>query len=396
MRILFLSAWFPYPPSNGSRMRVFNLLQALAPQHEVTLLCFADQPDVDPHAPALRALCRTVRVVPRPAFEAAAWRSRLAWLNPRPRSLVATFSPAMADAVARAIADCDLVVASELACAAYADRFGSVPALFEDVELGALHGQLASPRLAERWRARLMWAKYRRYLRDLLPRFRACTVVSTPERALLADVLGDGRAIHVLPNGIAAAHYAVSDVAPQPDTLIFTGSFRYGPNYEAMRWFVGSVWPRVRQARPAARLLITGDGAELPLPATGGIERTGFVDDLRPLLSTAWLAVAPIFAGGGTRLKILEAMAAGTPVVSTSKGAEGIDAVAGNHLLIADDPAAFAAHIVALLGDSALRARLSHAGRELVEQRYDWRLLAPQFEALVRSVAANDIGTRAR
>lgn len=396
MRILFLSAWFPYPPSNGSRLRAFNLLRALAPHHEVRLLSFADQPDVDPAAPALRTLCRTVQVVARPTFDLAAWRSRVAWLNPRPRSLVATFSPAMADAIARAVGGCDVVVASQLACAAYAKWFDRVPALFEEVELGALYGQLASPRPAERWRARLMWSKYRRYLRRLLRRFRACTVVSAPERELLAAVLGDDRTIHILPNGIAAGDYGRSDAAARPDTLIFTGSFRYRPNYDAMCWFVDTVWPRVRQARPAARLLITGDGADLPLPPADGIERTGFVDDLRPLLAGSWLAVAPIFAGGGTRLKILEAMAAGTPVVASTKGAEGIDGVAGKHLLLADDPATFAAHIVALLGDFALRARLSHAGRELVEQRYDWRLLAPQFEALVRSLAPNDVRARVR
>jgi glycosyltransferase involved in cell wall biosynthesis len=386
MRILFLTAWFPDPPSNGSRLRVAQLLGALAPAHEVALLSFADQADVDPAAPAVRALCRSVQVIPRIPFDPRAWHSRLAWLSPRPRSLVATFSPAMAAAVTRAVAggDCDAVVASQLACAAYAPWFGTVPALFEEVELGVLHDQASqAPR---RWRAALMWAKHRRYLRALLRRFRACTVVSERERALLADVLGDDRAIHLLPNGVAAAEYRGGGPA-QPDTVVFTGSFRYRPNYDAMRWFVGAVWPRVLQARPAARLLITGAHDDLPLPPAANVDRSGFVDDVRPLLAASWLAIAPIFTGGGTRLKILAALAAGTPVVATTKGAEGIDAIAGEHLLIADQPDAFADHVVALLGDPALRARLARAGRALVERRYDWVLLGPQFEALVREVA---------
>jgi glycosyltransferase involved in cell wall biosynthesis len=391
MRILFLSAWFPHPPSNGSRLRVSHLLRALAPRHEVALLSFADQPDADPSAPALRALCRSVQVLPRPSFDPRAWRSRLALLGPRPRSLVATFSPAMAGAVRRALAGgaCDAVVASELACAAYAPWFGGAPALFEDLELGALHDQLTqAPR---RWRAALMWAKHRRYLRGLLCHFRACTVVSESERALLVGVLGGDRAIYVLPNGVAVAEYPAGGTAAEPDTVIFTGSLRYRPNYDAMRWFVGMVWPRVQRARPAARLLITGAHDDLPLPVATNVARSGFVDDVRPLLGAAWLAVAPIFAGGGTRVKILEAMAAGTPVVATAKGAEGLDAVAGEHLLIADEPAAFADHVIALLADPARRARLARAGRALVETRYDWRVLGPQFESLLRAVATGSV-----
>jgi glycosyltransferase involved in cell wall biosynthesis len=328
-----------------------------------------------------------VHVLPRPQFLPAAWRSRLAWLDRRPRSLAATFSPAMADTIAAAVHDCDVVVASQLACAAYAPSFGSAPALFEEVELGALHGQLAQNAGAARWRAQLMWGKYQRFLRRLLPRFAACTVVSEPEHRLLAGVLGHERSIHVLPNGVDAGEYCVASAASS-DTIIFTGALRYAPNYDAMRWFIDHVWPRVRRARPAARLLITGDHGGLPLPAGDSVERTGFVDDLRPLLAGATAAVAPIFSGGGTRVKILEAMAAGIPVVATTKGAEGIDAIAGEQLLIADDAAAFAAHVVALLADDDLRKRMAHSARLLIEERYDWRAIGPRFAALVDAVAA--------
>lgn len=387
MRILFLSAWFPHPPSNGSRLRVNALLRALAPRHEVTLLSFADEPDVDPAAPQLAALCRSVQVLQRPSFDPTAWRSRLAFLSPRPRSLVATYSPAMADAVRRAALSADVVVASQLACAAYAPCFEDVPALFEEVELGALHGQLDETAGLQRWRVRLMWAKHQRYLRRLLGCFRACTVVSQVEKQHLAGVLGNTPSIHLLPNGVAVGDYAAIAAAPEPDTLIFAGSLRYRPNYDAMRWFITAVWPAVTRARPAARLMITGAHDELPLPAAGNVVRTGFVDDVRPLIASAWLSIAPIFAGGGTRLKILESLASGTPVVATSKGAEGLDVLPGEHLLIADDAAAFAAHVVALLSDPTLRARLSRAARALVETHYDWRILGPQFATLVESLA---------
>jgi glycosyltransferase involved in cell wall biosynthesis len=384
MRILLIAAWFPAPPSNGSRLRVHQLLRALTPRHEVTFLGFADQPDVDPAA--LRGVCRAAQVLPRPAFRPATWRSRLAWLDRRPRSLALTFSPAMATAIATAARDCDVVVASQLSCAAYWQWFGDAPALAEEIELGALHGQLADGSPAARWRARLMWGKYARLLRRMLPRFGACTVVSEPERALLARVLGHSRAIHVLPNGVHAGEYATAPSAPA-ETVIFTGALRYAPNHQGMQWFIAEVWPRVRSARPAARLLITGDHGGLALPAGDGIERTGFVDDVRPLLAGAAAAVAPIFAGGGTRVKILEAMASGTAVVATQKGAEGLDAGDGEHLLIGDDAATFAAHVVSVLSDDALRMRLARAARRLIEERYDWDVIGPRFAALVETVA---------
>ena len=387
MRILFLSAWFPHPPSNGSRLRVNALLRVLAPRHEVTLLSFADEPDIDPAAPQLAALCRSVQVLPRPSFDPTDWRSRLAFLSPRPRSLAATYSAAMADAVRRAAPSADVVVASQLACAAYAPSFAGVPALFEEVELGALRGQLDQMAGPRRWRVRLMWAKHRRYLRRLLGHFRACTVVSEVEKQHLAGVRGSTPAIHVLPNGVAVADYDAIAATPEPDTLIFTGSLRYQPNYDAMRWFITAAWPAVLRARPDARLIITGARGELPLPAAANVVQTGFVDDVRPLIGSAWLSIAPILAGGGTRLKILESMAARTPVVATSKGAEGLDVRPDQHLLIADDSAAFAAHVVALLSDATLRARLSRAARALVETHYDWRTLGPQFATLVESLA---------
>src|SRR5262245_5710721 len=112
MRVLLLSAWFPSPPSNGSRLRVHHLLRSLAPHHEVAFLGFADQADVDPAA--LRDVCRSVQVLPLPRFDPDSWRSRLAWLGARPRSLAATHSPEMAAAIARAAPTCDVVVASQL------------------------------------------------------------------------------------------------------------------------------------------------------------------------------------------------------------------------------------------------------------------------------------------
>ena len=172
--------------------------------------------------------------------------------------------------------------------------------------------------------------------------------------------------------------------------LIFTGAFTYHVNYEGALWFVERVLPLVQAQISHVRLTITGNHADLPFPQIEAVVRTGFVDDVRPLIAGADVCVVPIWQGGGTRLKILEAMALGTPVVATSKGAEGLDAQSGIHLLIADQPAAFADAVVQLLTDPSLRQRLAEHGRTLVEQHYSWSLVMPRFLHLVeRLTAAN-------
>jgi len=165
----------------------------------------------------------------------------------------------------------------------------------------------------------------------------------------------------------------------------------YSANYDAMQFFLRDVYPQVRAAVPGASLTITGstagvDQAGLALDDT--VHLTGYVDDIRPVIAGSAACVVPLRQGGGTRLKILEAMALGVPVVSTRKGAEGLDVVDGEHLLLADTPRDLAAATVRLLQDGALRACLASQARALVERRYDWRAIGAAFTALVEETVA--------
>jgi glycosyltransferase involved in cell wall biosynthesis len=156
-----------------------------------------------------------------------------------------------------------------------------------------------------------------------------------------------------------------------------------------MRFFLGEIYPQIRHHRPGVRLRITGSkqGLDLSgLPLDESVILTGFVEDIRSEIAAATAAVVPLLAGGGTRLKILEAMALGTPVVSTRKGAEGLNVVDGQHLLMADDPTSFAKQAVRLLDDPDLRRLLSIQARDLVENRYDWAQIGKQFVSSVEKV----------
>jgi glycosyltransferase involved in cell wall biosynthesis len=161
--------------------------------------------------------------------------------------------------------------------------------------------------------------------------------------------------------------------------LIFSGSFRYQPNYYAMQWFVSQVFPLILEKIPEVQLVITGDHANLPLSQTKNISLAGYVDDIKSLIASCNVSIVPLWSGGGTRLKILEAMALGTPVVATSKGAEGLLAENGEHILIADQPEIFARTVIKILTDKKLREFLASNALQLVKAKYDWRAMMPKF-----------------
>jgi glycosyltransferase involved in cell wall biosynthesis len=194
-----------------------------------------------------------------------------------------------------------------------------------------------------------------------------------------------------VPNGVDCHHNRPGSVQAVPHTLVFNGSLSYSANYDAMRYFLAQVYPLIQREIPDVSLTITGSTKNLdlgPLGADPSVRFSGYVDDIRPLVTGAWACVVPILEGGGTRLKILEAMALGTPVVATSKGAEGLDVADGKDILIADEPDEFAGHVICLLRDRALRQRLAAQARRLAEQRYEWTQIGQRFALLVESTVS--------
>lgn len=389
MRILYLSPWFPFPPTNGSELRINALIRGLAARHEVALVSFQRRPVDEAGMRAARQYVDKVHLIPWREFQPDNPRARLAFLSPRPRSVVDTYSPEMADCIRGVLAGAafDAVIASQMIMAAYWPCFAGIPALLEEAELGVFQQQVDEPAAATvRLRRRLMWAKQCAYVRGLLPHFAACTVVSEQERSLLRGAAPNYEPVEIIPNCIDLPAYAGVRADAEPNTLVFTGSFSYNVNHDAMDWFIREIYPLVREAVPEARLVITGDPAGRSLPPAANVTRTGYLDDIKPVVAAAAVSLAPIRYGGGTRLKILEAMALGTPVVATSKGAEGLDVTDGVHLLIADTPEEFARAVVSVLRDGGLRRRLAAAGREQARASYSWEQVLPRFLTLLDRV----------
>jgi polysaccharide biosynthesis protein PslH len=181
-------------------------------------------------------------------------------------------------------------------------------------------------------------------------------------------------ATRVVPNAVDLEGFAPSSTPVQAESIVFVGTMNFRPNADAVLHFVQDILPLVRRSRPSATLTVVGQNAPAEVRRLAGpaVRITGVVDDVRPYLATASVVIAPLRVGGGTRLKVLEGLAMGKAVVSTTIGCEGLAVVDGEHLLVADDPDRFADCVVELMGDVIRRDRLGRAGRELVERSYSW------------------------
>lgn len=388
MNVFALSTWSPYPIVNGSTLRAYHLLRALAARHAVDLVAFSA-----PGAPTaeevahLRQFCRTVTIVPRSPFAPVAGHVR-GLLSATPRSLIATDDPEVRALVAAGAATADVAVGFALSAARYLPGL-PCPAVFEEAEPRQIEALAAdAPSMRQRLRLRLTWWKHARYLRTLARAMAAVTVASDHERESMIRIGVDSSRLHVVPNGARGEDLAQARAAVSPPRLIYAGAVTYTPNLEAVTWFLTQVLPRVQGVRPDVEFWVTGDTAGVSLERWAGhrgVRFTGRLPEVAEAVRGAAVAVVPLLTGGGTRLKILEALALGTPVVSTHKGAEGLAVIDGEHLLLVDDPAAFADAVLRVLAEPALAERLSAAGRALIATRYTWDAIGDQFLDIVEA-----------
>ena len=395
MNVLFLSTWFPWPPDNGSKIRVYYLLRALSEHHQVTLASFAfgtAEPN-DAHDPL--SFCAGVHVVRANPFDGNRTPSVVRFLSPDP--VVTHALPQMSQTVRELFSQehFDVVIASIEVVAVYAFLAPDPTAMVLEEHNSLARWMWDRYRLQtsplQRLRCWVSWRKSCHYEARLFPRFDLCTMVSEIDRNASLEMLPGYRGpVEVIPNGVDCQRNRPGLAQPKPDTLIFNGALTYYANHDAMRYFLAEIYPGVRQQVSNASLTITGDtsGVRLTdLQLDDSVHLSGYVDDIRPVIAGATVCVVPLRQGSGTRLKILEAMALGTPVIATTKGAEGLDVTPGQDILIADEPTEFGNQVIRLLRDAALREQLAFNARRLVERCYDWQQIGRNFVNLVEAAA---------
>jgi glycosyltransferase involved in cell wall biosynthesis len=406
MRILCLSTWFPYPPDNGAKIRAYHLIRSLAASHAVTLVAFhPTRAGLDRRHLASELRLSDIRAVPADPFRYVGMPQALKFCSPIP---VAYWpSRLMRQAVAQAAAQgaasgpWNAIVSIQPHVGRCAAQIPSIPRILDvDTSLSfqMYERHLLQNRALPRLQAWVSLQKARRYESELFRSFHLCTVVSPAEIGFVESMLaGSECRVEPSPNGVDCRHFQPGLVPSQPGTLIYNGALTYAANYDAMQYFLAEIYPPIQAKAPGVSLTITGSTAGVDRSALvldGSVHFSGYVEDIRFPVAGASVCVVPLRQGSGTRLKILEAMALGTPVVSTSKGAEGLAVTSGQDILIADDPAEFATQVVRLLGDVALRERLVANARRLVERTYDWAEIGRRFVSLVEQVASENVSGR--
>ena len=403
LNVLYVSQMPASPPRFGAQARIHGLMTQLARRHNLTAAMLVDDEfDADECRRAMQAYCREVVLVPN-HYGQEGVAKRL--LQVRSLASIRSFERLRAslpelqqslDRILRA-KRFDVVNLEFPYLGHYRLRQApsgmKPPALVVDSHEIAydLARQFARSggSVGRRVYAGANWRKLRREeLRTYSEADGVYLCSAADERRLLNELPGVRTA--VVPNAADVEYFQPRATDPPPDgrTVVYFGLLSTVPNIDAMVHFVRDIWPRIAKARPDARFKIIGGRPPPSLQALAGprVELTGFVSDLRPHVAAAAAIVVPLRLGGGTRLKIVEAMAMGKAIVSTTLGAEGIEAVAGRDILLEDEPGAFAEAVNRLLVEPDLAARIGRSARQLAMERYGWSEAARTLEGFYRRV----------
>jgi glycosyltransferase involved in cell wall biosynthesis len=385
--ILIIAPFLPWPADFGGALRVYHLLRGLSERHAVTLLAPATAAEFDASR-ELGQLCDVVTVpatttARHPAGARKRVRQVRAQLGPRSFAELSGYNPQLEAAIATIFLSRRIdLVQYEFPAAALHRLPEPRPTIFDahNVEYELLERVARAGVSLPRQVFNATEAAKVRRLEERL--WRAATLaVATSERDAVTIGAVTGNVVPVVPNGVDPALFDIVRV-PEAGHIVFIGAMRHQPNADAAVWFAREILPLVRAREADVRFTIVGAD---PPPAVralagDGITVTGYVNDVWPYLATAALAVVPLRSGGGTRLKILEAFAAGVPVVSTTLGAEGLEVVSGEHLLLADTPDELAAGALLVLRERTFAQRLAAAAYALTLERYSWERIVPLLE----------------
>jgi glycosyltransferase involved in cell wall biosynthesis len=397
LNILIVSAQFPYPPRSGFATRVYQLARQLSARHDVTLLSYALSHERDGvESLATQMTVRPVEWEPVSAIGKRAVQA-LTIASLRPYYCRDVYSEGMQQAIDEVCSTehFDVIqVESSFLCDYRFPRDARLVIDEHNVEYEVFRRMSEGERsLPRRVFNRLEYLRCRRFEQAWWARADACVVTSERELPTVR-ACAPGTTVAVVPNAVDLDYFAPSSIPAEPHTIVFNGILTYRPNVDGARFLIDEVWPLVHDRYPDARLTLVGrsDGVDTRSLMAPGVELVGEVPDIRPYINRAEVVAVPIRIGGGTRLKVVEALAMGRAAVSTALGCEGLAVLDREHLLIADDAPAFASRIFEAFESPALRDSLGRAGRRLVEGSYSWELAGARLESLYRQITRADTG----
>ena len=402
MKVLLLTPQLPYPPHQGTSLRNFHIIRGLVQECEVSLLSFLEpgQSTEAEHIGPLAELCERIEMVPVPQRTTGKRLYQLLATR-RPDMAHRLFSQAFNVRLLQMLQadEFDIVQIEGIELARYLPviRQGSPRSkiVFDDhnaeTELQR-RNFLTDLRQPRRWVAAAYSAeqvrRLRKFERWVCQQADWVTAVSHPDKVHLEQLTNGRTPITVIPNNLDVTQFQLEEANVIPSDIVFSGKMDYRPNVDAVLWFVDEVWPIVKQERPSTTFTIVGQKPHARLArltTEPDITLTGWVDRVEPYLAGANVFVMPFRIGSGTRLKLIEAMAAGKAMVSTAVGAEGFPVEHNRELLLVDEAAGFATAVLHLLTHPDERQRLGQAAQQFARQ-YDWRVVVPRFLEIYRSL----------
>ncbi len=395
LKILFITEFLPWPLNSGGRIRSYHILRQVAKKHDVTLIA-ADYDGVEKH---FYNIVTKFCIVPSPKkHKLIKWiRMFLSLFNQRPFVHVfSCYNELMSYKINKEITseNYDLIHLDHLDAAIYMTNFEEVKVYldehnFETHLVKSLRN--SEKNLLLKLYLQNQLKKIQRFEIDVLNRVDAVGVVSAKDAEMIRKFVW-GDKISIIPNGVDTEFFKI-ERAPEPYSLISVGSLDWRPNVDGIIWFLENVWPQIVKEQPKAQFCIVGRNPrkELYKYVRDRVTIAGSVADIRQYVKRATVFVVPLFAGGGTRLKVLEAMAMKIPVVSTLKGAEGIDCENNKNILIANDAPAFSRKILSLFEKPEFAERISSAAFELVTRKYSWMAIGERLESVYQDIVGKDL-----
>jgi len=400
MNILFLISQIPYPPDTGAKIRSFNLIKQLSFKHKITVMAFGDDVKEAFKIGALRPYCKNIIVVPRKAT----MKYLSMFLNIF-STLPYTVKKYHTGAIEKRLMELafngrfDLIHCDSLQMSLNLRRTNTIPKVLTEhnVESAILERYSQNePNIFKKIYVGIQSNKLARYEFDTCRRFNKCIAVSENDSNLIQKHSGISN-ISVVPNGVDCSYFTPQKGFVKPFSLVFTGSLDWLPNEDALMYFFSDIYPLLKKKVPHVNITIVGRNPSSKLKKIASkdssIALRGRVDDVRSYIAQNQIVIVPLRIGGGTRLKILEAMAMGKPVVSTTIGAEGLGVANDENILLADNPENFTKRIVYLFENIKKMESLAIAGRKLVEEKYDWGKVAQDLDKAWGEAAGIEIAS---
>lgn len=394
MKILFLSQRVPYPPNKGDKLRSFNEIRYLSRNHSISLVCLADVEGDQQYRDQLLAYCTSVDIVFNHPFRSRS-NTFLSLFSSRPLTLGHFYSGELQTILSRKLQEerFDLIFVYCSSMAQFVELVTDIPRVIDyvDVDSEKWHQYARYTRFPMSLVYRIESQRMREYERWIASNFQHGFLVSEKEASDFRQLVTPNARVTGIANGVDLEAFHPATAPYEPHTIVFPGAMDYYANVDAVTWFVEDILPQIRRQIPDVMFYIVGnrptDAVRKLAERHPNIVVTGFVDRVQPYLHRAAVCVAPMRIARGVQNKILEAMAAGVPVVTTFLGFEGVAAESYRAIAVADDPEQFSEQVVMIMQDRRMRDDLSHQGRVVTEAHYRWETNLARLEDILVAVA---------